>query len=298
MKNRLLNSWIACLSGLLLFVFLFAGQSFDASSQVKKPFTQRTSSSAGNKVIYNIKGDFTMIGNTNLTLREYDATTSEEPNSNNDMRFVDIDSDANTINSSSATLGFSAENGANPLCTNIIYAGLYWSGRVQDGGASPMSFTTGVTTSDYNSSAVINGYTLTIAQSGNNNNNRTATYTFTPTTGNPVIFTFTTNSSSVTTLTVKIGNSGTPANVAYTSTSGTSGDNWVLATLNTPYVISTGSTAITVNSLRKTYENNIIDDDFYANVTYGTGKTLTKNIIKIKKAGGSYQTFTANTNDI
>ena len=148
---------------------------FVANSQIRKAFTQRTSSYSPTKKIYNIKGDFTMIGNTNLTLRDYDATTSEEPNSNNDMKYVDIDSDPTTVNSSSATLGFSTENGAIASCSNIIYAGLYWSGRPHDGGDSPMTFTTGGTVSDYNNTNVINGYTLTIAQTGTNNNNRIAT---------------------------------------------------------------------------------------------------------------------------
>jgi hypothetical protein len=34
-------------------------------------FTQRTSTATPAKKIYNIKGDFTMLGNTNLTLATY-----------------------------------------------------------------------------------------------------------------------------------------------------------------------------------------------------------------------------------
>lgn len=45
------------------------------------------------------------------------------------MIYVDIDDDPNTFNSSSATLEFSTENSADAACTNILFAGLYWSGR-------------------------------------------------------------------------------------------------------------------------------------------------------------------------
>src|ERR1035437_2217095 len=107
--------------------------------QVIKNFAQRTSQYTPGKVIYNIKGDYTMIGNTNLTLVNYDNTAN---NSNNDMKYVDMDGDPNTLNSSSATLNFSTENGAIPSCSNIIYAGLYWSGRTDDG-TSPNTFTVG-----------------------------------------------------------------------------------------------------------------------------------------------------------
>ena len=77
-----------------------------------------------------------MIGNTNLTLVDYGDDT---PNSNNEMKYVDIDNDVNTFNSSSANISFSTENGANPSCSNIIYAGLYWTGRAHDG-TSPNTF--------------------------------------------------------------------------------------------------------------------------------------------------------------
>jgi len=67
-----------------------------------------------------------MIGNTNLTLVNYTNNTN---NSNNNMKMVDADGISSTINSSSATLTLSTENGAIPSCSNIIYAGLYWTGR-------------------------------------------------------------------------------------------------------------------------------------------------------------------------
>jgi len=111
---------------LVLVILLTITASYNSYSQVRVNFEPRTSVNSPNKTIYNVKGDFTMIGNTNLTLEDYGNNTN---NSNNDMEFVDTDGDSNTDNSSSATLTFSTENGADPNCSNIIYAGLYWSGR-------------------------------------------------------------------------------------------------------------------------------------------------------------------------
>ncbi len=106
------------------------------NSQVIVPFTQRSSVNTPNKYIYNVRGDFTLIGNTNLTLANYGDNTGNH----NNMIYVDVDADPNTLNSSSATLQFSTENGAIPECSNIIFAGLYWTGRAHDGGTSPMEF--------------------------------------------------------------------------------------------------------------------------------------------------------------
>ncbi|TYB70054.1 hypothetical protein ES676_13640, partial [Bizionia saleffrena] len=120
MKNFTLNNFrflIAFCIGLF-----FVGNSF---GQVRKNFTPRVSIYSLGKTIYNVRGDFTMIGNTNLTLSSYGDNTGN----NNIMKYVDVDNDNSTDNSSSATLNLSDENGANPECSNIIYAGLYWTGR-------------------------------------------------------------------------------------------------------------------------------------------------------------------------
>jgi hypothetical protein len=42
---------------------------------------------------------------------------------------VDADGIASTNNSSASTLTFSTENGANPNCSRVLFAGLYWTGR-------------------------------------------------------------------------------------------------------------------------------------------------------------------------
>jgi len=121
----------------LVLLFVLIGNLFVASAQVRVPFTQRTSVFSPGKTIYNVKGDFTMLGNTNLTLENY----GDNSGNNNIMRYVDVDSDSNTWNSSSANLVLSTENGANPACTNIVYAGLYWTGRASNGSDSPTIFT-------------------------------------------------------------------------------------------------------------------------------------------------------------
>lgn len=111
---------------ILLLLVSIIGFHPPAKAQVLKPFTQRTSIYSPDRKIYHIKGDFTIIGNTNLTPLIY---SEHGNNSFSNMVFVDIDGDANTINSSSAELTFSTERGADPECSKILFAGLYWSGR-------------------------------------------------------------------------------------------------------------------------------------------------------------------------
>ncbi|MBU2062573.1 MAG: hypothetical protein KKH44_12085, partial [Bacteroidetes bacterium] len=111
---------------LITIAIIILGNLYTANGQIRVPFKQRTSTASPLKTIYSINGDFTMIGNTNLKLQNYSETVG---NGNRSMEYVDIDSDSNTWNSSSSTLAFSSENGADPNCSKIIYAGLYWTGR-------------------------------------------------------------------------------------------------------------------------------------------------------------------------
>ncbi|MBB4119051.1 hypothetical protein GGR32_001342 [Mesonia hippocampi] len=106
-----------------IFLLLFTLSFFSLKAQID--FTPRQSSKAPepykNVSNYYLQGDFTMIGNTNLTLKVY---SNNQNNSNEDMEFVDVDGDATTKNSSSAVLEI-----PDAECAEIIYAGLYWSGR-------------------------------------------------------------------------------------------------------------------------------------------------------------------------
>lgn len=117
----------------LCFYLAFLGfnQNLIAQNSYRVPFKHRIGSTSVPNNILQIQGDFTIIGNTNLTLKNYSDQTE---NSLQEMVFVDIDGVPGTFNSSSSTLLFSEENGADPNCTDVIYAGLYWSGRVQTPG--------------------------------------------------------------------------------------------------------------------------------------------------------------------
>ncbi|MGA9590507.1 MAG: hypothetical protein WBV11_11810, partial [Salegentibacter sp.] len=106
-----------------LFFLLFITHSY---GQVKEEFKPRTSRYSPSQTIYNLNGDFTIIGNTNLTLQNYSDT---KDNSLNTMISVDEDKESETLNSSSATLKFSNENKAEAKCSNVVFAGLYWTAR-------------------------------------------------------------------------------------------------------------------------------------------------------------------------
>jgi gliding motility-associated-like protein len=110
----------------ILLIGILSGNFYILQAQLRVPFKNRTSQYTPEKKIYTLKGDFTMIGNTNLTLQNYSGVDN---NNYNLMQYVDVDSDADTWNSSSADLVFSTENNAVPSCSNIVYAGLYWTGR-------------------------------------------------------------------------------------------------------------------------------------------------------------------------
>lgn len=134
-KITLQTNYILSTKKLIYLVFfLFSTLVY---SQVRVPFAPRTASATPGTTIYHVKGDFTLIGNTNLTLSIYGDNTN---NSNNVMKYVDSDTDSDTFNSSSADLTFSTENGAVPACSNVVFAGLYWTGRASDGSSSPDIF--------------------------------------------------------------------------------------------------------------------------------------------------------------
>ena len=71
---------------LIAIAIIILGNLYTANGQIKKQFTQRTSTASPSKTIYSIKGDFTMIGNTNLTLQNY----SDAGSNNSNMQYVDV----------------------------------------------------------------------------------------------------------------------------------------------------------------------------------------------------------------
>ena len=128
LRNKKRNGLIS-----LILILLFPNLKINAQS-VTTPqvnFSQRSSTATPSTKIYNIKGDFTMLGNTNLSLSAYDEKKNNE---GNDMKYVDIDGDPTTLNSSMATLELSnaGENGTNQSCSKVLFAGLYWTGKSDD----------------------------------------------------------------------------------------------------------------------------------------------------------------------
>jgi uncharacterized repeat protein (TIGR01451 family) len=118
--------------GLFVMLLLLLATAMTAMAQVdnRVPFKHRVGNPAPGGNIFRIQGDFAIIGNTNITLTYYNDSF---PNSGNLMSLIDVDDDPSTLNSSSATLVFSQENEADASCSEILYAGLYWSGRAQPG---------------------------------------------------------------------------------------------------------------------------------------------------------------------
>ncbi|TYA52490.1 chromophore lyase, partial [Formosa maritima] len=102
-----------------ILVILLTTLSFQSLAQNYVPFTPR----------YNqdLKGDIRLIGNNILGPSNNPFNDNTVYNHNVDMRYIDIDGDASTFNSTSADLEI-----PNPGCYKIVHAGLYW-GAVTNG---------------------------------------------------------------------------------------------------------------------------------------------------------------------
>ncbi|UNY98524.1 gliding motility-associated C-terminal domain-containing protein [Zhouia spongiae] len=306
MKNNISDNLSKKRLASVLFVLtllIFVGNS--AIAQVNVNFQPRSSVYTPGKTIYNVKGDFTMMGNTNLTLVNYGDNTSNA----NDMRYVDVDGDINTLNSSSATLQFSNENGALPDCSNIIYAGLYWSGRA----GSDQNFTvnkevpTGNMVSEevtdegvaiYNNGNIDKtDYSLTITYSGSNNY-----FTFIPSGGgNTVRFRYRQNGNNSE---VRLYNGFNWNTSPIVNTSSIDNNT---AYFSTPYEIYSDSnytlevTRLYLSSWGNSWDRAYVDVTY--NETVPEVVTVTKNYdkrkISIKGPNASgYTELTANANDI
>ncbi|MHC5353220.1 hypothetical protein ACYSNX_03360 [Myroides sp. LJL115] len=113
-----------------LSILLFLVCTFSVLGQDE--FTLRTSSKAPsphtNEGIYNLRGDFTMIGNSNLYDNNNPNNRDKGNGNNGNMSFYKLSGDGSSIsNSSSSTLV--KPTGLDLTCTKIVYAGLYWTGR-------------------------------------------------------------------------------------------------------------------------------------------------------------------------
>jgi hypothetical protein len=268
-------------------------------------FTQRTSTATPAKKIYNIKGDFTMLGNTNLTLATYGDNID---NQNNYMKFVDTDNDPTTFNSSKATLELSntGENSSNQNCSTVLFAALYWTGKSDDADifTTTKQKKTGTKSVNANSTVSHNqniqdsSYSLALS-SAYADGGRYAIYTFTGN-GNTYKFTFYNNLN----ITLSV-NGGSSVNISYTLT--TSGDD-VIATLNSSYIIRDGDAYLKIKQLIRKNNGYLsateIQNSSTATVNlsgtvpiYTTeSKTFNKKVISLKGPGAStYTSITAKT---
>ena len=300
----------------LVFSTLFLLFSIQIKAQAptspQVPFLQRTSTATPAQTIYNVKGDFTMLGNTNLTLVNYGNTTD---NQGRPMKYVDIDGDVNTWNSSMATLELSnsGENNATQDCSTVLFAGLYWTGKSDDAdtfiASKQVQSGTETINNDltigHNQSIANTTYNLNISRDNPNpnNNNTSPIYTFTGN-GNIYVFNYT-NNLAPTTVTLSV-NGGTAINIPVTVVvSGTT----ATATLTTPYIISDGTVNLTIKQLIRSTDITLKNDGqtqgssfALVNVsgTIPTYTTITKNYdkkeVSLKGPGATaYTTITGNT---
>jgi|GEM_PF-4903453 len=272
-----------------LFIAIFGlAQQAPTSPQVN--FTQRTAAATPAQTIYNVKGDFTLLGNTNLTLLNYGATTDNE---NNIMKYVDIDSDPNTLNSSTATLELSnsGENSATQNCSTVLFAGLYWTGKSDDANET---FSISNIIANHNFTIPNTNYEMTVNRGGSSSNYYPI-YNFTGN-GHTYAFSFTNAAvSGTSTVTLTLDGVAQPAiNVTYSS--GT-------ATFDTPFTSNAayGST-FTITSLTrntsKSYSLAQYQSTSYANVNYSPTKNYDKMVVSLKGPGASGYTTVTTTSAI
>jgi hypothetical protein len=288
--RKLYFKTINCKSCLLFSILLLV-----ASIQMKAqtltspqvPFVQRTALATPAQTIYNVKGDFTLLGNTNLSLLNY---TSGTDNQGNEMRYVDIDGDAGTLNSSMATLELSngGENGANQNCSNILYAGLYWTGKSDDANDTFMANRRISTAQTCPNTA----YTMTVSRGGSSPyypiytfSGYSHTYAFT--------FTNATTGASIVTLSID-GAAAVNVPVSYNSVG--------IATFSTPYTsnASWGPT-FTITSLVRNVSTSLTLLQYQATSSAGIvlspSKNYDKKVISLKGPGSSaYTSITAKLN--
>ncbi|KAB1153548.1 gliding motility-associated C-terminal domain-containing protein, partial [Flavobacterium luteum] len=308
MKNLIFNLMTYKLHYAILLLGILIGNTIKINAQVNVGFTQRTSQDSPDRKIYTVKGDFTMLGNTCLTPQNYGVAQN---NNNQYMSYVDTDNDPNTWNSSSSTLTLSTENGALPSCSNIVYAGLYWTGK-----SSPdqifdaqKQIQNGTQVVNYNLTAthdiniVKTNYKITVSRNDPSSNNRNPVYTFTGN-GNTYTFNFF-NSSASNRVTLSVNGAASiniPVSINAANTE---------VTLLNPYEIVDGTAKITVIKLFRSAATNLSSTDtrntstseINVSATIPTYTTITKQydkrVISLKGPNSSsYSQFIATANDI
>lgn len=254
-------------------------------SMAQVDFTQRRSPNApapyNNVTNYYLQGDFTMIGNTNLTLVNY----GNERGNENDMRYVDVDNITSTLNSSSAQLIIPDAD-----CTEIIYAGLYWTGRAHDASSSPNIFQPVRTV---NHGGQTNNIEVSVSRVGSSNNyypRFTLTYS-----GQTVQIDFT-NNTGANRVQYRNGTNGDFTNIPVSyNYSGNTG----VADFTTPLTLTIGGRQIVITGLQRDRRTNRSQTDHRSTsyIVLNT-KELNKRKVQLKKDDLPYQEITAATNDI
>ncbi|OYX83061.1 MAG: hypothetical protein B7Y83_12755, partial [Flavobacteriales bacterium 32-34-25] len=295
---RKTNSYTFYYFMLIIALMITNGTTAQTVTSPQVNFAQRTAAATPEKTIYNIKGDFTMLGNTNLTLDNYVDNLNNEGRL---MKYVDIDGDPNTWNSSMATMELSngGENSAIQNCSTVIYAGLYWTGKSEDADTFTVSKETALEASKnvtHNATTNITNtnYKLTITRGGSSNDFYPI-YTFTNSFGNTYAFHFTNNNGGNR---VKLSvNGGTLNNISVDHNSG-------VATFNTPYSLPLDGTVLKINSITRSTSQTLTELQYQdasnsrANVQVfnSINKDYDKKVISLKGPGASsYTTFTANS---
>lgn len=276
-------------AGLLFALFFVHCINAGLFAQVHKPFAARTSGQAlppyAGQSIFHLRGDFTMIGNTNVTLSSY-YENGDNSSNNNPMKFVDVDGVSGTINSSKAKLKLSGSNDIDPNCSKVAFAGLYWSGRA----AREISSGNSIKYLDKN---------LTVSSEGNSSSTRYVRYTF-----DSKILEFT-NWSNSPVVRVRSGNSVSPIGATF-STFVSGSTTYIIATLNEPYVIYDNSSKakIVVHSLTRRESNSSSNFTSGAvalieTLPYANNTLLDKRKVKLKIPGSNnYTQITASSNGI
>lgn len=104
-----------------ILVVLIALFNLESYSQTFEPFTPP-------RFNQELKGNMLLIGNNILGMDNNPLNNNNITNEDISMKYIDIDGDATTFNSSSADLTV-----PNAACSKIIYAGLYWGAILQSG---------------------------------------------------------------------------------------------------------------------------------------------------------------------
>lgn len=307
MNNLFLHFLKGSRNVLLVLLICTGSINLNAQAQSIKQFNKRASTIANSTGQYNIKGDFQMIGNSNMiAANDPNGTDGAKGNGNNTMVYVNVDSQTSGIvNSSTAELAFPSISGVDHDCTEIVYAGLYWSGRADVGGTASETFDVldEQSATNIKNNQSINGYNLTIASQNDNSSNTTgsygrlATYTFTPQgAGDNIVFRFYSwrtgsyvNRTWHQKVFVQVGSQAEQElSVVMTNNNA---ENFAVRLVN-PFPLGSG---YFVSNLRKRRTNNIDSPNFYATIKQSSGVILNKKVVKFKFAGDSYQTITSTT---